>query len=172
MRDRDADTPDPGPHAGPENDADGTDDGTDDKVVFSLATTAADVLKVMGVRAIVFHDEQGVDWADEFDADDAAAIHLLGTCDGQPVACGRVVLQADGWAKLGRVAVREQWRGRGFGHGVFGALLQEAERRGATRLKLHAQTYLEDFYAGYGFRREGGVFDECGIAHILMKRGA
>lgn len=148
------------------------DDDADDKVVFRVAATPADVLKVMGVRAIVFHDEQGVGWADEFDADDAAAVHLLGECDGQPVASGRLVVLPGGWAKLGRVAVREQWRGRGFGHGVFGALLQETERRGLTRLKLHAQTYLEDFYAGYGFTRQGGVFDECGIAHILMTREA
>lgn len=160
MSPRDDDAADEGPEGGP-----------DDRIVFRVAATPADVLKVMGVRAIVFHDEQGVGWADEFDDADADAVHLLGECDGQPVASGRIVLLPDGGAKLGRVAVREQWRGLGFGHGMFGALLQETERRGVTRLKLHAQTYLEDFYAGYGFTRQGGVFDECGIAHILMTRG-
>lgn len=142
----------------------------DDRIVFSVATTPADLLKVMVVRGIVFHDEQGVDWTDEFDADDATAVHMLGEADGQPAASGRLLLLDGGWAKLGRIAVREQWRGRGFAHGMVGVLLQEAQRRGATRLKLHAQVYLEDFYAGYGFRRQGGVFDECGIDHILMTR--
>ena len=142
----------------------------DDRVVFRVAATPADVLRVMVVRGIVFHDEQGVGWADEFDDADAAATHVLGECDGQPVASGRLCLLDGGWAKLGRVAVREQWRGRGIAHGMVGVLLQEAARLGAAKLKLHAQVYLEDFYAGYGFKRQGGVFDECGIDHILMTR--
>lgn len=144
------------------------DDG--ERVVFRVATTPADLLKVMVVRGIVFHDEQGVDWNDEFDADDAAAIHVVGEADGQPVASGRLLPLPGGWAKLGRIAVREQWRGRGYAHGMVGVLLQEARRLGATKLKLHAQVYLEDFYAGYGFARQGGVFDECGIDHLLMTR--
>ncbi len=149
---------------------DGIDGDDDDRVVFRVAVTAADVLRVMVVRGIVFHDEQGVGWSDEFDDADAAAVHVLGECDGQPVASGRLCLLDGGWAKLGRVAVREQWRGRGIAHGMVGVLMQEAARLGVTKLKLHAQVYLEDFYAGYGFTRQGGVFDECGIDHILMTR--
>jgi predicted GNAT family N-acyltransferase len=146
-------------------------DGDDvDPIVFRVATAPADLLKVMVVRGIVFHDEQGVSWDDEFDADDAGAIHVVGEADGQPVASGRLVVLEGGWAKLGRIAVREQWRGRGYAHGMVGVLLQEARARGAAKLKLHAQVYLEDFYAGYGFARKGGVFDECGIDHILMTR--
>ncbi|MBK7190219.1 MAG: GNAT family N-acetyltransferase [bacterium] len=151
---------------------DGIDDGReeDDRIVFRVAETEADLLRVMVVRGIVFHDEQGVDWADEFDADDADAVHVVGEADGQPVASGRLCLLDGGWAKLGRVAVREQWRGCGYAHGMVGVLLQEAARRGARKLKLHAQVYLEDFYAGYGFKRQGGVFQECGIDHLLMTR--
>lgn len=141
-----------------------------ERIVFRVAATPADLLKVMVVRGIVFHDEQGVGFDDEFDDADAAAIHVLGEADGQPAASGRLVLLDGGWAKLGRVAVREQWRGLGFAHGMVGVLLQEAQRRGVTKLKLHAQVYLEDFYAGYGFERQGPVFDECGIDHILMTR--
>lgn len=146
------------------------DEDLEDRIVFRVAATPGDLLKVMVVRGIVFHDEQGVSWADEFDADDAVAVHVVGEADGQPVASGRLLPLEGGWAKLGRVAVREQWRGRGYAHGMVGVLLQEARRLGATRLKLHAQVYLEDFYAGYGFARQGGVFDECGIDHILMTR--
>ena len=139
-------------------------------VVFRVAVTPADLLKVMVVRGIVFHDEQGLRWSDEFDDADATAIHLLGESGGQPVACGRLCPLGDGWVKLGRIAVREQWRGQGFAHGMVGVLMDEARRRGFTKLKMHAQVYLEDFYAGYGFRRQGAVFDECGIDHLLMTR--
>ena len=37
-------------------------------------------------------------------------------------------------------------------------------------MKMHAQVYLEKFYSEFGFRREGEIFDECGIDHILMVR--
>ena len=136
-----------------------------------IAATPDDLLKVMVVRGIVFVEEQGVDWEGEFDEHEDTAVHVLGEAGGQPVAAGRLRLLPDGAAKLERIAVRPRWRGRGLAHAVVRFLLDEAARRGATRFKLHAQVYLEGFYAGYGFVREGGVFDECGIDHILMTRG-
>jgi len=135
-----------------------------------IATTPEDLLKAMVVRGIVFVEEQGVDWRGEFDEFEDESVHVLGEVDGEPVAAGRLRFPGDGWAKLERIAVRPRWRGRGLARGVTELLLSEAEAGGATRCKLHAQVYLEDFYAGYGFRRRGEVFDECGIDHILMTR--
>ncbi len=135
-----------------------------------LAVTDEDILKVMVVRGIVFIEEQGVDWEGEIDAHEAGAIHVLGEVDGQPTASGRLRLLPDGWAKLERIAVRPRWRGRGIARQIVRFLLEEARRRGATRYRLHAQVYLEEFYREFGFRREGEVFDECGIDHILMVR--
>ncbi|HPF70513.1 MAG TPA: GNAT family N-acetyltransferase [Candidatus Krumholzibacteria bacterium] len=135
-----------------------------------IAANADDQLKVMVVRGIVFVEEQQVDWAGEFDQYEAASIHVLGEEAGEPVATGRLRLLPDGWAKFERIAVRPRWRGRGLGRAMVIFLLEEAQRRGIGRFRLHAQTYLEDFYAGYGFRRQGEVFDECGIPHVLMTR--
>lgn len=138
--------------------------------VVRIAATDEDILKVMVVRGIVFIEEQGVDWEGEIDAHEDEAIHVLGEVDGQPVASGRLRLLPDGWAKLERIAVRPRWRGRGIARQVVRFLLEEARRRGAERLRLHAQVYLEAFYREFGFRRQGEVFDECGIDHILMVR--
>jgi predicted GNAT family N-acyltransferase len=138
--------------------------------VIRIADAPDDLLKVMVVRGIVFVEEQQVDWEGEFDAYERSSVHVLGEVDGQPVAAGRLRLLTDGWAKIERVAVRPRWRGRGLGRAVVIFLLEEARRRGVRRFRLHAQTYLEEFYAGYGFGREGAVFDECGIPHILMTR--
>lgn len=143
-----------------------------DKVPASirLATDAQDVLKVMVVRGIVFIEEQGVDWEGEIDGFEQEAVHVLGEVEGQPVASGRLRLLDDGWAKLERIAVRPRWRGRGIARQMVRFLLDEGTRRGASRFKLHAQVYLEDFYAEFGFIREGEVFSECGIDHLLMVR--
>ena len=141
-----------------------------DEAVFRLATGRADILKVMVVRGIVFIEEQGVDWEGEIDQYEDQAVHVLGEAGGQPVASGRLRMLADGWAKLERIAVRPRWRGRGIARGMVQFLLEEGGRRGATAFKLHAQVYLEDFYAGFGFQKKGEVFTECGIDHILMER--
>jgi predicted GNAT family N-acyltransferase len=138
--------------------------------VFRIAATPEDVLKVMVIRGIVFIEEQQVDWEGEIDEFEDASIHVLGEVEGQPVASGRLRLFPEGWAKLERIAVRPRWRGQGHARGMVKFLMEEASRRGATRQKMHAQVYLEKFYEEFGFLREGPVFDECGIDHILMIR--
>lgn len=135
-----------------------------------LATTSEDILKVMVVRGIVFIEEQQVDWEGEIDEFEDTSIHVLGEVGGQPVASGRLRLLPDGWAKLERIAVRPRWRGRGIARQIVRFLISEASVREARRLKMHAQVHLEDFYREFGFVREGAVFDECGIDHILMVR--
>ncbi len=135
-----------------------------------VAAGEEDVLKVMVVRGIVFIEEQNVDWEGEIDEFEKTATHFLGEVAGQPVATGRLRHLEDGWVKVERIAVRPRWRGRGFAGEMVTFLMDFARARGARKFKMHAQVYLEDFYREFGFRREGGVFVECGIDHILMVR--
>jgi predicted GNAT family N-acyltransferase len=135
-----------------------------------VAVSEEDVLKVMVVRGIVFIEEQKVDWEDEIDEFEKTATHFLGEVSGQPVAAGRLRHLEDGWIKVERIAVRPGWRGRGFAQEMVAFLMDFALAQGARKFKMHAQVYLEDFYREFGFRREGGVFVECGIDHILMIR--
>ena len=134
------------------------------------AVSEEDVLKALVVRGIVFIEEQGVDWEGEIDEYEGSAFHVLAEVDGQPVGAGRLRELPDGWAKLERIAVRQRWRGRGLARELVAYLLDAAAGRGLGKIKLHAQVYLEDFYREFGFRRQGEVFDECGIDHILMVR--
>ncbi len=135
-----------------------------------VAVTEEDILKVMVVRGIVFIEQQQVDWEGEIDEFEKESVHFLGEVDGQPVASGRLRMLADGRAKVERIAVRPAWRGRGYARAIVQYLLNYARKQGARRFVMHAQVYLQDFYEGFGFRREGDVFDECGIDHITMVR--
>lgn len=134
------------------------------------AVSTEDVLKAHVVRGIVFIEEQEVDWEGEIDEFENESFHVLGEEDGQPVAAGRLRELEDGWWKVERVAVRARWRGRGYARAVVRYLMDHARAKGARNFKLHAQVYLEKFYADFGFEKQGGVFDECGIDHILMTR--
>lgn len=123
------------------------------------------------VRQAVFIDEQGIPEAEEWDADDADAVHaVVSNLAGLPLATGRLLhagLPA-GHAKIGRMAVLRCSRGTGLGERVLRVLMEEARRRELHHLALHAQANAQGFYEKLGFVPEGPLFDEVGIPHQRM----
>lgn len=124
------------------------------------------------VRQAVFVDEQGIAPALEWDAIDAAAIHLLiSDAAGAGCATGRLYAEVPGRvARIGRLAVCRPLRGNGLGAAVLERLLEIACREGYAEAVLHAQTHARGFYAGRGFVVEGAEFIEDGIAHLRMRK--
>jgi predicted GNAT family N-acyltransferase len=122
------------------------------------------------VRTAVFVQEQGIAPEDEWDADDATALHaVLFDLDGQPVGNARLLQPSAGVAKVGRMAVLRPARGLGYGARLLKALLLEARRRGNKDVRLNAQRSAEGFYAAHGFEVVGEPFDEVGIPHVEMR---
>jgi len=122
------------------------------------------------VRRAVFINEQGIAEADEWDADDARAIHVV-VCNlsGWPAATGRLILSDEpGEARIGRMAVQRCARGVGLGRRVLEALIACARAQGRPRLSLHAQCSAQPLYEAAGFAPVGAVFDEVGIPHQKM----
>jgi predicted GNAT family N-acyltransferase len=136
---------------------------------FCVAETSEEILKVFVVRAIVFCGEQQLPYSVDRDEHDFSALHVLGQAGDEPVAAGRIRF-IDGCAKLERLAVRKEYRGRGFGHLLAEFMIKTAGDRGFAKCKVHARVQFKDFYAGHGFQAEGEVFQEVGINHILMVR--
>ena len=124
------------------------------------------------VRTAVFVQEQGIAPEDEWDADDATALHaVLFDRHGTPLGNARLLQPSDNIAKVGRMAVLRELRGHGYGARLLQALLLEARRRGNKELHLNAQCTAEGFYAAQGFTVVGEPFDEVGIAHVAMRLG-
>jgi predicted GNAT family N-acyltransferase len=130
--------------------------------------TAQQMAAAYSIRRRVFIEEQGIDETIEHDIDDLSAIHVLALQDAQPVGCGRMVESAAG-AKIGRMAVLPECRGRGIGRQVLDYLVAAARERGARLAYLHAQVPVEGFYLKRGFRPVGEVFEEAGIPHRRME---
>ncbi len=121
------------------------------------------------VRTAVFVHEQGIAPEDEWDADDATALHaVLFDLNGQPLGNARLLQPSAGLAKVGRMAVLKEARGQGYGARLLQALLREARRRSNKEVRLSAQRTAEKFYAAHGFVVVGEPFDEVGIAHVEM----
>lgn len=124
------------------------------------------------VRTAVFVQEQGIAPEDEWDAEDATALHaVLFDSHGTPLGNARLLQPSDNIAKVGRMAVLQDRRGQGFGARLLQALLLEARRRGNKAVHLSAQRTAEGFYAAHGFTVFGEPFDEVGIAHVEMRLG-
>ena len=121
------------------------------------------------IRRRVFQDEQGVPAAEEFDADDERATHVLASAAGEPAGTGRVVFYPD-HAKIGRMAVLREYRRHGVGRAIMTALTRIAVEHGVTRLVLHAQVQAIPFYSALGFVITSEEFEEAGIPHRKMER--
>ena len=139
-----------------------------------LARTAKDVELCLRLRWTVFVEEQGVPPSQELDAHDKEdAVHVLASLDGVPCGAGRLTFAGPGVAKIERMAVIDDVRGRGAGRMLLAFLEREARQRGAARLTLFAQVRAREFYEKAGYVSVGNEFDDgTGIPHLRMEKNA
>ena len=141
-------------------------------VSVATGTWAALADKAHPLRRAVFVEEQGI--APEIEADnrDADALHAVATNRfGMPVGTGRAVLDGQGGARIGRMAVLASVRGAGVGAAVLSALVEGCRQRGSGDILLHAQSDAVRFYSQHGFMCRGEPFEEAGIEHQEMVLG-
>lgn len=136
-----------------------------------VAVAAPDELAAAyALRHEVFVLGQGVDAGLERDELDATAVHAV-AYDGETLlGTGRFVGTAPGAAKVGRMAVLDQARGRGVGAAVLRCLERAAIRRGHAEIVLHAQAQAVGFYERAGYLPVGERFEEAGIEHLEMRK--
>ena len=122
------------------------------------------------LRQAVFVAELGIPVELEADAHDAGATHaVLRNHLGMPVATGRLLQEAPGVGRIGRLAVDGKLRGAGWGRQVLDALLDAARARGDQRVVLDAEASAQGFYRRAGFVVCGEPFVEAGIHHVSME---
>lgn len=124
----------------------------------------------LGVRRRVFIKEQDVPEEIEMDDHDDEAIHFVAYDGGEPVGTARLrELDAD-TGKVERVAVVRPRRGEGWGRRLMARLEASAGERGLSKLTMHAQTHVEEFYRRLGYETVSDVFEQAGIPHVEMEK--
>jgi predicted GNAT family N-acyltransferase len=132
--------------------------------VFSTLCNAA-----FALRREVFVIEQQIPEAEEFDADDLTATHLVAIIGGNVVGTLRIIWTPE-HVKLGRVVVAQSWRGHGISKKLLRHAMELARAKGETRFYLTAQHDKLGVYQGLGFVEFGAPFDDgSGILHLAMK---
>lgn len=135
-----------------------------------------DLYCVLQKRQEVFILEQACIYED-VDGLDRGAHHLLGwhTVDGRRELGAYLRVLAPG-AKytemsIGRVLTSKAARGSGIGRELLAEGIAYAESlHPGHRIRIGAQRYLEQFYAGFGFVTCSAPYDEDGIIHVDMLR--
>jgi len=103
------------------------------------------------------------------DGRDGDALHLVAVEDSIVIGTCRLLIDGE-LARLGRMAVEADLRGRGIGAELLDAAERASLRAGARRVTLHAQAAAERLYARGGYEPRGERFIEEGIEHVRMEK--
>jgi len=117
----------------------------------ALIATADQMAKVMAIRAAVFMSEQNCPYDEEFDGNDYAGTHILGTVNGEPAACLRVRYFAN-FVKIERLAVMPRFRRTLIAKQVVEQALEICSRKGYTKMYGQSQMRLVSFWGKFGFK--------------------
>lgn len=132
---------------------------------FKILTDSNEEIRELRYQAFVV--EKNVPKNIEFDGKDSEYIHFCLYNDDALVGCARGNKNGDA-LHIGRVAVRTDLRGRGYGKQLFKEIESFAKRMGLFRLELGAIASAVDFYKKIGFFTVGDFYDEAGWPHINM----
>ena len=138
-------------------------------LLIKQATSAVDLESCLDIRRKIFIDGQNVPEADEIDGLDGESDHYLLLVDDSPVGTTRV-RYVHGKAKIERVAILEEYQGRGLGKKLMQHILQEIKHSGKVKTAvLGAQTYAIPFYENLGFTVCSDEYMDAGIPHKDMQ---
>lgn len=126
-----------------------------------------DISEPLEVRHEVFVTEQGWSEDDEGDGCDEGALHLIVYEDEAPAAAGRIWHDGKSF-RIGRLAVKKQYRGQGLGDLALRLLIYKATNSGAESLIAHVQPHAAVLFKKFGFKETGESLNEAGRPHIVM----
>jgi predicted GNAT family N-acyltransferase len=123
--------------------------------------------QLMTVREAVFIAEQNVPLALEWDGLDETAQHLLAlSATGEAIGCARLL----GDGSVGRMAVKQPWRGLGVGTALLKSAIVYYQQLGILVITLSAQVHAIAFYEKFGFKVCSEAYVDAGILHRDMQR--
>lgn len=120
------------------------------------------------LRREVFVWEQKVPEEEEHDHYDLTATHFVAVVEGEVVGTLRLIKMEE-HVKIGRVAVRQAFRGRGIAREMIRTAMAHAKSLGRERFYLTAQSDKLGFYEALGFVAFGPELMDGGMPHRAMR---
>ncbi|MDN6639500.1 MAG: GNAT family N-acetyltransferase [Tetragenococcus sp.] len=132
--------------------------------------TLAQYHQLMKMRVAVFVVEQACPYQ-EVDDIDLSAYHFWLENNSKEIIAYARIYQEDQTIHFGRVLVKKEERQQGLGRQLIQQLMEwVAQEFSERRLHIEAQSYLQSFYASFGFQPVSETYLLDGIAHIDMEK--
>ena len=139
------------------------------KLELRIVHNEEDKMKAFIVRALVYMGEQNCPYDEEFDKNDYTATQIVGFIGTEPIITGRI-RYFGGFAKLERLAIVKQYRGKGYGQKLLSFLICVCQQKGINKVCLYAQSGKEMFYKKNGFSVKGKKFQFSGYYYCEMEK--
>ena len=140
-------------------------------VTYKEVKTIANFIDVIRIRVDVFIVEQKCPPGWEPDELDKKSIHFIAILDHEIVATARLREEPKNTAKIERMAVRKEHRGKGIGLGLTKYVLNQALKKGFKKIFIQAQLHAQKMYEKAGFKITSKPYDlwNLGIPHVDME---
>ena len=132
--------------------------------------TPGELYKILQLRNEVFIVEQKCPYQD-CDNKDIYAWHLMGMMEDRLLAYSRLLAPGNSYSEssIGRVVSSPSTRKTGMGKKLMQESIEQIRNLFHTdTIRIGAQQYLQKFYESFGFIREGDIYLEDNIPHIVM----
>ncbi len=123
--------------------------------------------KGRSLREEVFMGEQGIDF--DYDEFDDLSWHIVGFDGEVLIGTARMYELSEGAWKIGRVAVKKDYRKGYIGDLMMKTLQDKIVSLGGIEAVVSSQLAVRGFYEKEGYTAVGEPYSEAGIPHILMK---
>ncbi len=121
------------------------------------------------LRTVIFTQGQNVPVELEIEHNEDEAVYFIGEIDKKPVATARYRVIDGSIAKIERVGVLGDFRGKGYGKLITQYAIDDAKQaHNLEIIKLSSQDSAIPFYERLGFTVDGDGFMEAGISHHIM----
>ncbi len=139
-----------------------------EKIKIKKVETKLEYAHSIQIRFVVFVNEQNVPVDREVDTFEDECKHYIAYIDNEPAGCVRW-RDADGLAKIERLAVMKIARGCGLGKLIMDFVMDDILKLDQYDvMKLSAQDYAIPFYQKCGFQVAGNGYEDAGIPHHDM----
>jgi predicted GNAT family N-acyltransferase len=142
-----------------------------DPVTVEVVRSMDEMARVIAIRGAIYMAEQRCPFEEEFDGNDFSATHLICHKNGEPVGCMRIRYFA-GFAKLERLAVRQEGRGGGLAGRILDAAIELCRKKGYSVLYAHSQKRFLKVWQSRGFKLMGGrelVFSDFDYVEVKLE---
>ncbi|KKP60044.1 MAG: Acetyltransferase, GNAT family [Candidatus Roizmanbacteria bacterium GW2011_GWA2_34_18] len=140
-------------------------------ISYKEVKTINDFIDVIRIRTDIFIIEQKCPPGWEPDELDKKSIHFIAILDHEIVATARLREEPKNTAKIERMAVRKEHRGKGIGLGLTKYVLNQALKKGFKKIFIQAQLHAQKMYEKAGFKITSKPYDlwNLGIPHVDME---